>query len=212
MEIAHDVATGGAQQVWLAIRTPPNIMERRGPAGLPNDVVALPLYHLPAAMADRIAKIARRRTFGDMSHLGLPTPTEGPFARAHRMHAAPTIVDREVVEAIRDGSVHVVDSVVALDNADIVLADGTRLTPDAVVSATGYARSLDGLVGHLGVFGSREDLRPAAWGAEEGLYFHGLESRPALIGHVARTSRRLARRIAAQLRGPTKQRQSVAIR
>ena len=47
MEIAHDLATGGAAKVWLSARTPPNIILRAGPAGLPGDVIATPLYHLP---------------------------------------------------------------------------------------------------------------------------------------------------------------------
>ena len=31
MEIAHDLVEGGARKVWLAVRTPPNIMLRQGP-------------------------------------------------------------------------------------------------------------------------------------------------------------------------------------
>ena len=47
MEIAHDLATGGAAKVWLAVRTPPNIMLRSLPGGLPGDLVSLPLYRAP---------------------------------------------------------------------------------------------------------------------------------------------------------------------
>ena len=35
MEIAHDLATGGAAKVWLAVRTPPNILLRSLPGGCP---------------------------------------------------------------------------------------------------------------------------------------------------------------------------------
>ena len=31
MEIAHELADGGAAKVWLAVRTPPNILLRQGP-------------------------------------------------------------------------------------------------------------------------------------------------------------------------------------
>ena len=37
MEIAHDIATGGAAKVWLAVRTPPTILSREGPGGLPGE-------------------------------------------------------------------------------------------------------------------------------------------------------------------------------
>jgi cation diffusion facilitator CzcD-associated flavoprotein CzcO len=59
MEIAHDLATGGAAKVWMSVRTPPNIMLRSGPGGLPGDVIATPLYHLPPRIADGIARRAR---------------------------------------------------------------------------------------------------------------------------------------------------------
>jgi len=36
----------------------------------------------------------------------------------------------------------------------VVLADGARIEPDAVIAATGYRRGLEPLVGHLGVLGT----------------------------------------------------------
>ena len=61
LEIAHDLATGGAAKVWLSIRTPPNLMPRKGPAGLPVDVIASPLYHAPVRFADAVTRRARLR-------------------------------------------------------------------------------------------------------------------------------------------------------
>lgn len=59
MEIAHDLATGGAAKVWLAVRTPPSIMLRTGPGGLPGDVIAVPLCHAPIRFADAVGRRAR---------------------------------------------------------------------------------------------------------------------------------------------------------
>lgn len=196
MEIARDLTTGAVAKVWLSVRTPPNILPRNGPGGLPNDVVSIPLFHLPPRIADRIAAAARRRAFGDLEAFGLPVPDEGPFAKAHRLHAAPTVVDPEVIDAVRDGSVEVVGAVSALEGAKVALADGARIQPDAVICATGYRPGLHPLVGHLGVLtpaGVPVALSPLA--AADGLYFHGLLSRPALIGYVAKQSRKLANRI-----------------
>jgi cation diffusion facilitator CzcD-associated flavoprotein CzcO len=201
MEIAHDLSTGTTAKVWLSVRTPPNIMPRNGPAGLPNDVVSIPLYHLPARLSDRIATTARLKAFGDLSEFGLPVPAEGPFARAHRLHVAPTVIDPEVVDAIRAGSVEVVPALCAFEGSDVVLGDGRRINPDAVIAATGYRTGLQPLVGHLGVLaadGVPLHLAPAP--AADGLYFHGIVSRPALIGYVAKQSRALAKHIASDQR------------
>ncbi|OBI85666.1 flavin-containing monooxygenase [Mycobacterium asiaticum] len=196
MEIAHDLTTGAVTKVWLSVRTPPNIMPRRGPAGMPNDVVSVPLFHLPARIADRISAAARHRAFGDLKEFGLPLPTEGPFTKAHRLRVAPTVVDRAVIDVVRDGSVEVVGAVVALEGAKVALADGARIQPDVMICATGYRPGLHPLVGHLGVLtpdGVPRRLSPLP--AADGLYFHGLLSRPALIGYLAKQSRKLAKRI-----------------
>lgn len=196
MEIAHDLSTGAAAKVWLSVRTPPNILPRTGPAGVPNDVLSIPLFCLPSRISDPIAVAARRLAFGDLKDYGLPVPQEGPFARAHRLHVAPTVIDREVIDAVRDGSIQVVGAVSALQGAEVALADGALIQPDVMICATGYGRGLGPLVGHLRVL--TPDGRPAMLSpspAADGLYFHGLLSRPALIGYLAKQSRTLAKRI-----------------
>ncbi len=91
MEIAHDLAVGGAAKVWLAVRTPPNILLRSLPAGLPGDLIASPLYHAPLRVADAISRAARRRVIGDLTEFGLPVPAEGIFSRnAHDARLPPS--------------------------------------------------------------------------------------------------------------------------
>jgi cation diffusion facilitator CzcD-associated flavoprotein CzcO len=200
MEIAHDVATGGAAKVWLSVRTPPNLLPRMGPAGRSNDVLSRPLFHLPPGLADAISRRARLAAFGDLTDVGLPIPEEGPFTRAHRLHVAPSLVDQEVVDAIRDGSVEVVGALTAFEGSSAVLADGTRVDADVVIAATGYRCGLEPLVGHLGVLTAAGV--PTAGGdvsAETGLWFLGLLSRPALIGYVSKQAGRLAGRIAREI-------------
>jgi hypothetical protein len=197
MEIAHDLSRGGAAKTWLSVRTPPNILPRTGPAGLPGDVLSIPLFHLPPRLADRISTAARRRAFGDLDQFGLPVPREGPFARAHRLHVAPTIVDPEVIDAVRDGSVEVVGAVSGFDGDNVVLGNGARIGPDVVICATGYWPGLNPLVGHLDVLTSDGvPIKASPLPAADGLYFHGLLSRPSLIGYAAKRSRALAKRIA----------------
>ncbi|EHI11132.1 flavin-containing monooxygenase [Mycolicibacterium thermoresistibile] len=200
MEIVHDVATGGAAQAWLAVRTPPNIMLRALPGGFPSDYLATPLFDAPVGLVDRMARLAQRATIGDLSEYGLPTPREGVFARGKRLGRAPVIVDREVVDAIRARRFEVVRTIGRFDGGTVVLTDGRRLQPDAVICATGYSRGLEPLVGHLGVLDDRGLPRSAGEvAAALGLWFIGFQSRPGLISFAAKQSQRIAKRIAAEL-------------
>jgi glycine/D-amino acid oxidase-like deaminating enzyme len=197
MEIAHDVAAGGASRVWMAVRTPPNIMMRSGPGGLPGDVIATPLYHLPPPIADRIARRARLRTIGDLTKFGLPIPDEGPFSRSARLGVAPALVDMAVINAIKVGVIEVVKAPESFDGSTVSLVDGTRLHPDIVVCATGYRRGLEPLVGHLGVLDERGvPLATCGQPVADGLRFLGFLPRPSQIGYTSKRARRVANDIA----------------
>jgi cation diffusion facilitator CzcD-associated flavoprotein CzcO len=201
MEIAFDLAGGGAARVWLAVRTPPNIMLRKGPGGLPGDVIAIPLQNAPVRLADAVARFGRRMAVGDLSTFGLPVPQEGVFARSARLGVAPAILDQEVIAAIRDGSIEIVSGVESVNLETVTLSDSTRINPDAIVCATGFRRGLSSLVGHLGVLD--EHGRPSATGevaAAPGLRFIGFVPRAAQIGYAAKQARRAAKAINKELR------------
>jgi cation diffusion facilitator CzcD-associated flavoprotein CzcO len=200
LEIAHDLAIGGAAKVWLAVRNPPNILLRSLPGGLPGDLISLPLYRLPIRIADAIGRAARRKNLGDLTEFGLPIPDEGTFFRVKNHEQVPALVDMEVIDAIRDGSIEVVATVESFAVDKVVLVDGSRLDPHAVVVATGYERGLEPLVGHLGVLDAQG--KPVVWGerpAAKGLWFIGYDVRPSLIGYMAKQSKRMAKRIAREL-------------
>lgn len=201
MEIAHNLATGGAAKVWMAVRTPPNIMLRSGPVGLPGDVIATPLYHFPRRIADEVARRARLHAMGDLTRFGLPIPDEGPFSRGARLGVAPAIVDMDVIKAVKDGAIEVVKSPESFDGNTVLLVDGTRLHPDVVICATGYRRALESLVGHLGVLDER-GVPQARRGesAAPGLRFVGFLPRPSQIGYTCKRARRIANEIASGLR------------
>jgi cation diffusion facilitator CzcD-associated flavoprotein CzcO len=201
MEIAHELAEGGAAKVWLAARTPPNIVLREGIGPVPGDLLATWLFHLPTPIADRIARFGARMDFGDLTEYGLPSPETGLFAAVRSHGKVPAIVDGEVIEAIKAGRIEVVVAVAALDSTGVGLADGARIEPEAVICATGYRRALEPLVGHLGVLGERGmpkviAPRPAA----PGLRFAGFVVRPGGLGYMGKQARRSARAIARELR------------
>jgi hypothetical protein len=146
---------GGAAKVWLSARTPPNLLLRTGPGGLPGDFLGVTLLRFPVRLADAVTRVGQRQDFGELAGYGLPIPGEGVFARLRRLEVSPSIIDREVVEAIKAGRIEIVGGVQALDSTGVRLADATRLEPDAVICATGFRAALEPLVGHLGVLDAR---------------------------------------------------------
>ena len=59
-EIATDLAEGGARRVWIAVRTPPQIV-RRDVAGWPAHATGILVSRLPAALVDPVARLQRRQ-------------------------------------------------------------------------------------------------------------------------------------------------------
>jgi putative flavoprotein involved in K+ transport len=203
MEIAYDLATGGAARVRLAIRTPPNIIVRN-PVG---PLFARTFAKLPPERADAMMRRVRRRELGDLAPYGLPEPEEGLFSRLRRLGVAPAIVDREWIEAIKDGRITVVAGVDALDETGVILADGSRIEPDAVVAATGYRRGLEPMVGHLGVLDERGTPRVhEGREAAPGLRFVGFRPRPALLGYLGGEARTAATGILGAMRSAERSR------
>jgi cation diffusion facilitator CzcD-associated flavoprotein CzcO len=141
MEIAHDVARGGAAKVRLAVRTPPTIISRAGPGGLPGEWVGTALLYFPTRFGNAFARFGSRQDFGDLSEYGLPVPEEGLMTRFRRDGAVPSIVDKEVIEAVKEGRVEIVGAVESLDSAAVILAGGSRVEPNAIICATGYRRA-----------------------------------------------------------------------
>jgi len=160
LDIAADLAAGGASPVRLAIRTPPHIVGREL-LGVPNDVWGVALRPLPARAVDLIGAAVRRATQPDLDRLGLRRPPAGLGTSVARGRIT-TVDQGDGLARIRAGQVEVVGAVEALDGAHVVLRCGRRLAPALVVAATGYASGLPGLVGHLGVLGPGGRPRVAA--------------------------------------------------
>jgi cation diffusion facilitator CzcD-associated flavoprotein CzcO len=199
MEIAYDLADGGARRVWISVRTQPNIMLRQS-GGLPGDLPACASLHLPPRLADRMAGMVRRLTIGDLRQWGLSPPEEGIFSRHHREGKAPAIVDKEVIGAIKSGRLEIVAAVASLDGTGVLLADRSRVDAGAIIAATGYGSGLEPVVGHLGVLDERGYPRvhggPAA---APGLRFIGYAPRPGQIGEMGREALRAAKGIKLEL-------------
>ncbi|WP_343998941.1 NAD(P)/FAD-dependent oxidoreductase [Streptomyces thermocarboxydovorans] len=172
-EIAVDLVEGGASRVRLAVRTAPHIV-RRSTAGWPAQYSGILVRHLPVKLVDRISRLQAKVAVPDLSEHGLPRPETGLYSRV--LQGAIPVQDVGLIDAVRSGRVEVVAAVEGFEDDKVLLADGTRIGPDAVIAATGYERGLEPLVGHLGVLDERG--RPVSHGPRSpegapGLYFTG---------------------------------------
>ncbi|MDF6019508.1 NAD(P)/FAD-dependent oxidoreductase [Streptomyces sp. JH34] len=196
-EIAVDLVEGGASRVRIAVRTVPHIV-RRSTAGWPAQATAVLVRRLPVRLVDRAGRLMCRVSVPDLAEHGLPRPDTGLYSRVKE--GAIPVQDVGLIDAVRSGTVVPVATVASFDGDAVVLADGTRITPDAVIAATGYERALEGLVGHLGVLDPRG--RPVVHGARTphgapGLYFTGFTNPiSGMLREIALDARRIAARVA----------------
>lgn len=196
-EIAADLAEGGASRVRIAVRTAPHIV-RRSTAGWPAQATGILVRRLPVWLVDRAGSVMARIAVPDLSAKGLPRPESGLYSRV-REGAIP-VQDVGLIAAVKTGTVVPVATVASFEKDAVLLADGTRLTPDTVIAATGYSRALEPLLGHLDVLDARG--RPVVHGARTpkqapGLYFTGFTNPiSGMLREMALDARKIAKRVA----------------
>jgi putative flavoprotein involved in K+ transport len=198
-EIAVDLADGGAREVLLAVRTPPNVV-RRDTLGVPSQLLGIATGHLPVGAVDRIASTMRRVAIPDLAPYGLPAPPR-PYSDFLRRGVLP-ILDVGLVDAVRKGRVRVVGAVQGFADGAVALASGDPVEVDAVIAATGFRTGLEPLVGHLGVLDGKDV--PLVHGASEhpdapGLHFVGYRTTLAgMLRVMGGQARELASTVAAR--------------
>lgn len=198
-DIALQLVDGAARRVRMAVRTPPHLVPRSA-AGIPVDTFSAAFERLPVPVLDQAAALMRKLWFGDLRRKGLPAPQRGIYSALLTDEQIPTIGDK-LVSHVKAGRIEIVAAVSSFDGDRVVLADGSSLTPDALIAATGYRRGLEPLVGHHDVLDDEgapkvNGLPPAA----PGLWFAGYDE--PLIGPLRsfrRQSTPIARDIAQYL-------------
>ncbi len=196
-EIAVDLVEGGAARVRLAVRTIPHIV-RRSTAGWPAQRSAILVRRLPVRLVDRASDLMARIAVPDLGKHGLPRPDTGLYSRVKE--GSIPVQDVGLIDAVRKGKVEPVAALESFEDGKAVLADGTRISPDTVIAATGYSRALEGLVGHLGVLD--EHGRPMTHGGRTsakapGLYFTGFTNPiSGMFREMAIDARKIAKALA----------------
>ncbi len=206
-DIAVELANGAAARVRMAVRTPPLIYRANGASALMSQLVK----HgwVPDRLFDRLSLKLHDLFFGDLARYGLERPSEGmATSLARRGHGA--TMDRGLVDAIKSGRLEVVAAVEAFDGEEVVLADGSRIGPDAVIAATGNRPDLHHLVGHFGVL-TPPGGRPGVHGSETApaapdLYFIGYRLPAGQLPDLGIDARAIARRIVRDRRHAASQR------
>ncbi len=156
VQLANNDARG-VRKIWLAVRTPPHLV-RRAMGPIPSDVFLELFARVPARLVDPPIARLNRLLLGDLSVYGFGRPPLGLKATVEQTGRIPTLAD-ELVQAVRAARVEVVAAVTAVDSRRVILDDGTAVTPEVIVAATGFSTDLDGLVGHLGILDEHGDPR-----------------------------------------------------
>ncbi|GGT14756.1 monooxygenase [Streptomyces atratus] len=196
-EIAADLVEGGASRVRIAVRTVPHIV-RRSTAGWPAQATGILVRRLPVRLVDAAGGLMARIAVPDLAGQGLPRPDTGLYSRVK--DGAIPVQDVGLIDAVKSGRVVPVAAVESFDKDVVVLADGDRITPDAVIAATGYRRALEELVGHLDVLDARG--RPVVHGGRTpkqapGLYFTGFTNPiSGMLRELALDAQKIAKKLA----------------
>ena len=137
----------------------------------------------------------------NLSAYGLPAPPGDGFSQFVRSRTIP-ILDHGFVAAVRSGRIRVVPAVESIHGHQLRMVDGTVLTPDDIIAATGYRPNIEQLVGDLGVLDESgfpkvngDQTMPSA----PGLYIVGISVElSGLLHEIAREARAVSTSIAAQ--------------
>jgi cation diffusion facilitator CzcD-associated flavoprotein CzcO len=176
-DIAVQLSRQGRRKVWLAVRTPPHLV-RRSTFGIPVDAFGTLAAESRVTAIDRIGRIIRKASFGDLSAYGFDEPPLGVYTTMLTKGRIPTLAD-ELLRQVKRGLIELVPAVESFTENGVLLADGSVVEPAAVVAATGFTRGLRELFDDEAIVDV--DDEPAglnAIPAADGLWFAGFAEPP----------------------------------
>jgi cation diffusion facilitator CzcD-associated flavoprotein CzcO len=198
-EQALDLVERGAE-VHLAVHSAVNVLPRDIFGVVPVLPLGIVMRRLPPRLADALAWPMVRLAVGNVTKLGLQKLPYGPNTQMARDHHVP-LLDIGTMAQIRAGHIAVHGGIDHFTEDGVVFTDGSSLSVDAVVLATGYRAAIgDFLVGADAV--CDPDGTPSTSGsptALHGLYFCGMYVSPAgMLREIGIEATRIATHIAKQ--------------
>ena len=163
--------------------------------------IAILMSHLPLRHADRLAAVLGRLTVPDLSKRGLARPRADLYTRVERDNSVP-VHDTGIVALLQSGAVTPVAAVTGFEHRAVRLADGSLVSPEVVVFASGYRRGLDALLNGLDLLDPAGNPRArSGTEAAPGFYFVGFTvSATGALREMAGDARRVARHARRRVR------------
>jgi indole-3-pyruvate monooxygenase len=194
-EIAIDLVEQGAARVDIAVRGPVNVVPRDF-LGMPIQRSTILLSGLPLWLRDGIARAVSRLSFGDLTKVGLPRPTEGVISGIVGRHRIP-LIDVGTIALLRQGKIGLRPDVAGFELTEVRFVDGKSEPYDAVVLATGFRPAVGTLLPeHGGALDEGGYPRGLASPELPGLFFVGFGRPPTgLLREIGREARTVARAI-----------------
>lgn len=138
VDIAVALTGVAAHPVRLAIRSD-IVIARQYPYGLPNTAWHLLSRLLPEKWRQPFINKVNYQTYSDLADLNLPIAPN----RDDRIGTGAPARGRDLINAVRAGTIEAVKGLACLDGQEAVLTDGSRYEVDAVIMCTGYRPVLD---------------------------------------------------------------------
>jgi len=190
-EIAIDLCEHGARPA-ISVRSAVNVVPRDF-LGIPILAWGIALSVLPGRLADAIAALVSRLSFGRLERLGLRQLSYGPMTQIRREGRIP-LLDVGTIERVRSGAIEVLPGVESFSNGAARFAGGLERSFDAVVLATGYRPALEAFLDPAAeALDSRGLPRKSGADTAPGLFFCGFHVAPTgMLREIAREARSIA--------------------
>jgi len=198
VDLLNHLVRADRGRLWLSARSGMNIAPLRL-GGVPMHPVAVACAPLPRRAQDASLRAVQRLAFGDLARYGYPRAELGAFTRL-AADGVTVAVDDGFARALKAGRVTMKPAVESINGPTVCFTDGTALTPDVIICATGYRPALGPLAGHLVALdehGMPPFTGPASSPSCPGLWFFGLDR--SIYGNMhihRRQARQLAQLIA----------------
>jgi cation diffusion facilitator CzcD-associated flavoprotein CzcO len=161
-----------AAATYISLRSPVNIMTR-DVAGKPTQFSAIVMSSiLPNWTYDLISRFIQKKVIGDLSAYGIKTPDYSPSAGVRKGRIP--VLDIGTVAQVKAGKIKVQRDIEHFIETGVQFIDGTHITVDAVILATGYRALLHDLIPEIRTVLNERGCPDKLWYNEFlGLYFLG---------------------------------------